>query len=79
MREKSLSLRKHVQENESLEFRNQQVYTESPLGQWMCCCIAACVASSLCVVQLSKRVEMLQGDLGSPLSKRKKKVKCRAQ
>jgi hypothetical protein len=36
-----------VQENESLEFRNQQ---------------------------LSKRVEMLQGDLGSPLSKRKKKV-----
>jgi protein phosphatase 1 regulatory subunit 21 len=47
VREKALSLRKHVQENESLEFRNQQ---------------------------LSKRVEMLQGDLGSPLSKRKKKV-----
>ncbi|CAI8032508.1 Protein phosphatase 1 regulatory subunit 21 [Geodia barretti] len=47
VREKALSLRKHVQENESLEFRNQQ---------------------------LSKRVEMLQDDLGSPLSRRKKKV-----
>jgi protein phosphatase 1 regulatory subunit 21 len=47
VRETTLSLRKHVQENESLQFRN---------------------------LQLSKRVEMLQGDLDSPVSKRKKKV-----
>ena len=48
LREKSQSLRKHVQENESLEFRNHQ---------------------------LSKRVSLLQEEISSPTSKKKKKVK----